>query len=51
MDDAPIQVLPDELLKHITIYLPIENILNVSKVCRKLYEIVHNCSYYKKNAL
>jgi hypothetical protein len=47
MEEAPIQVLPDELWNKIFEYLPIENIFNVSQVCRKLYEIAHTCANYK----
>ncbi len=51
MNDAQIRILPDELLKHIMGFLPIENILSVSKVCREFYVITHEITYFKTNIL
>lgn len=51
MDEAPINILPNEIWNKIFECLPIENIFNVSRVCRKLYEIAHSFNNYKKSIL
>ena len=51
MDDAPINILPNEIWDKIFECLPLENIFRISQVCRKLYEISHKSHYYMTNIL
>jgi len=51
MENAPIQVVPDELWENIIGFLPIDSLFILSKVCKKLYDIAHTSTYYKMKML
>ena len=51
MDESPLQFIPDELLKHIIEFLPPEYLFILSQVCRKLYEISHDFTYFKNQII
>jgi hypothetical protein len=51
MEDSQLQIIPDELLENIIMFLPVNYLVVLSHVCIKLYNLVHNINYFKNNIL